>query len=67
MLCFIFKTCIVLTCLPAYICADIDLGKKIRRAKVTFSYAADNNDELELQPGQVSAQSECIYSATDAE
>ena len=37
-------------------CADIDVGKKIRRAKVTFSYAADNNDELELQPGQVSAE-----------
>ena len=27
--------------------------QKIRRAKVTFSYAADNIDELSLEPGQV--------------
>lgn len=32
---------------------DIDASNRIRRAKVTFSYAADNNDELTLQPGQV--------------
>ena len=28
-------------------------GKKLRRAKVTFSYAADNIDELSLEPGQI--------------
>ena len=28
-------------------------GKKTRRAKVTFSYAADNIDELSLEPGQI--------------
>lgn len=33
--------------------ADIDASKKIRRAKVTFSYAADGMDELTLEPGQV--------------
>lgn len=33
--------------------ADTDSGKKVRRARVTFSYAADNADELALQPGQV--------------
>ena len=33
---------------------DVSAAKKTRRAKVTFSYAADNADELSLQPGQVS-------------
>ena len=28
-------------------------GKKTRRAKVSFSYAADNIDELSLEPGQI--------------
>ena len=30
-------------------------SKKARRAKVTYSYVAENPDELNLQPGQVSA------------
>ena len=28
-------------------------SKKTRRAKVSFSYAADNIDELSLEPGQI--------------
>ena len=31
----------------------MSVTKKIRRAKVSFSYAADNIDELSLEPGQV--------------
>lgn len=33
--------------------ADIDSSSRVRRAKVTFSYNADNADELTLMPGQV--------------
>ena len=33
--------------------ADADMSKKVRRAKVTYSYTADNSDELTLLPGQV--------------
>ena len=32
-------------------------SKKARHAKVTYSYVAENPDELNLQPGQVSALS----------
>ena len=32
---------------------DMTQSKKVRRAKVSFSYAADNIDELSLEPGQV--------------
>ena len=28
-------------------------SQKVRRAKVSFSYAADNIDELSLEPGQI--------------
>ncbi len=40
---------------------DLDVSKKVRRAKVIFSYAADSADELNLQPGQVLKLPVCVY------
>ena len=33
--------------------AAMSQSAKVRRAKVSFSYAADNIDELSLEPGQI--------------
>ena len=36
-----------------FFCAELAAPKRSRRAKVAFSYTAENEDELSLEPGQI--------------
>ena len=50
-----------LNCIPLPpVGAGMESKVKVRRAKVTYSYTAENPDELNLAPGQVCSLYYCV-------